>query len=469
MGLMTNPRRDRGIVAVRADATGDVPKLIETLNRTFAEFRSANDDRIAALERGKADAVLDEKVDRINTAVSDVQSRLDAALKAAQERMDALEAAAHALPGGDNSRPVDLRADALAFFSGMQGQPEARVGDADVEAYGAYAKVFAETFLRRGDRDNAVQAAMSVGSDPDGGYWVPTQMLNDVKRRIFESSPVRQVADVITITTDSVGMPTDTNDATSGGWVGETESRSDTATPQVGEQTIYVREQYAQPKVTQKLLDMATIDVEAWLSGKIADKLARTENTAFVSGDGVKKPRGFLDYKSAAVTTDDASRAWGVLQYVPVGAAGAFPTYSGISGADDSGALIDTIAKLKPEYRASAIWAMNRATEAAVRKLKDGDGRYLVGMGDLQDGVRGFSLLGYPIVTMEDMPNIGSDSYSIAFGNFRVGYQIVDGRGIRVLRDPYTDKPYVKFYTTKWTGGDVVNFDAIKLVKFAAS
>src|SRR5690606_7300775 len=129
--------------------------------------------------------------------------------------------------------------------------------------------------------------------------------------------PMRQVADVISITTDSVTWPNDTNDATTGGWVGETDTRSETDTPQVGDQTIYVREQYAMPIVTQKLLDMATLDVEGWLSGKIADKLSRTENTAFVSGTGVKQPRGFLDYKDAAVTTDDASRAWGKLQYVP--------------------------------------------------------------------------------------------------------------------------------------------------------
>jgi HK97 family phage major capsid protein len=456
----------RGIVGVRAEATQDatVKQTIAELNKAFAAFRETNDKHL----EGKADA---DAVEKVNAAVGDLQRKLEEQMSAAAARTDELEAQMSRIPAGGEggAKPEEVRAQAVQFHAGRTAQTEVQLDDTQVEAYSKYAEVFAETFLRRGDKKAAVQAAMEVGSDPDGGYWVPTQMVNDVKRRIFETSPVRQVASVITITTDSVTFPTDTNDATSGGWVGETDSRSDTATPQVGEQTIYVREQYAQPKVTQKLLDMATIDVEDWLSGKIADKLARVENTAFVSGTGVTQPRGFLDYRGAAVTTADASRAWGVLQYIPLGADGAFPDASGIAGAKDPDALIDTIAALKPEYRGGAIWAMNRATEAAVRKLKDADGRYLVGMGDIRDGVRGFELFGYPIVTMEDMPNLGSDSFSIAFGNFAMGYQIVDGRGLRVLRDPLTDKPYVKFYTTKWTGGDVVNFDAIKLVKAAAS
>jgi HK97 family phage major capsid protein len=449
----------------------EIATLAAELKKTVEDFKAANDERVSALEKGKADVLTEEKVDRINTAVNDAQTKLDDAVKAVNARIDVVESAANRIKaGGDgNKDAIDVRADAAAFLAGKAGMPEVNVGDSDVEAYANYAKAFAKTFLRRGDRDNAVQAAMSVGSDPDGGYWVPTQMVNDIKTRIFETSPVRQVAGAITITTDSVTFPVDVNDATSGGWVGETAAPTDTATQKVGEQVIYVREQYAQPKVTQKLLDMATVPVEAWLNGKIADKLSRVENTAFVSGTGVNQPRGFLDYKTGAVTTDDSSRAWGILQYVPSGAAGGFPDASGIAGASDPDAFLTLISKLKPAYRAGAIFAMNRATEAAIRKLKDADGRYLVGMGDLRDSATGFSLLGYPIVTMEDMPDLASDSYSVAFGDFGTGYQIVDGRGIRVLRDPYTDKPYVKFYTTKWTGGDVVNFDALKLMKFATS
>lgn len=461
--------RKRGIVAVRAEASGDVNKVLAELTKTFEDFKAANNERLD----GKADAVVDEKVERINAAVTDLQGQLEEAQKAdseAQARMDELEKLESRLKaGGADKSDQDFKADAKVFLAGRKGVEEIEVDDAKVEAYEKYANETFAQFLRRGDRENTVQAAMQVGSDPDGGYWVPTQMSNDIKKRIFETSPMRQVADVLSITTDSIEFPTDTNDASTGGWVGETETRSETDTSQVGTQTIYVREQYAMPLATQKLLDMATVDVESWLNGKIADKMARTENTAFVSGTGVAQPRGFLDYRTDAVTTDDASRSWGVLQYVLSGASGGFPALSGVPSASDPDALITLISKLKPEYRGGAVFAMNRATEAAIRKLRDGEGRHLVGMGDIRDNATGFSLFGYSITTMEDMPDLGSNSFSLAFGNFKVGYQIVDGRGIRVLRDPYTTKGKVKFYTTKWTGGDVVNFDAIKLMKFASS
>lgn len=467
MTMHMKPRL-RGMVAVRADAGGDIKTTLAALTKTFEEFKAANDERLAA----KADVVVDEKVDRINASVTELQTKMEEATKAAsdaQSRMDELEKLeARLKAGGSDMKPEEIRAETVAFLAGKKGVEDIEVDEAKIEAYKEYSDTFAK-FLKVGDRDHAIQASMSVGSDPDGGYWVPTQMSNDIKRRIFETSPMRQLASVVTITTDSIEYPTDTNDATSGGWVGETASRAATATPQVGQQKIYVREQYAMPQVTQKLLDMATIDVASWLNGKIADKMARTENTAFVSGAGVDQPRGFLDYKSAAVTTDDASRSWGVLQYVATGASAAFPTVSGVPSASDPDTLITLISKLNPAYRAGANWVMNRATEAVVRKMKDGDGRYIVGMGDLRDSATGFNLLGYNIVTAEDMPDVAANSYSIAFGNFGIGYQIVDGRGLRILRDPYTNKPYVRFYTTKWTGGDVVNFDAIKLLKFGTS
>ncbi|HKJ75232.1 MAG TPA: phage major capsid protein [Alphaproteobacteria bacterium] len=463
-------RAKRGVVAVRADASGDTKKFMEQLAKNFEDFKAANDERLQALEKGKGDVLNEEKVDRINEAVTETQTELKVAIQAATARMDEIETIANRPPAGgtDKDDERDVKAEAEKFLSGKGNIPVARVAESDVEAYAEYVKAFPQ-FLKFGDRDHGVHAAMQVGSDPDGGYWVPAEMSSRIISRLFETSPVRSVASVINITTDSIKFPNDVNDATSGGWVGETDAPSDTATQKVGEQEIYVREQYAQPKVTQKLLDMATIDVEGWLNGKIADKLARVENTAFVSGSGVSKPRGFLDYKSAAVTTADSSRDWGVLQYKFTGASGGFPAASGISGASDPDSLVDVIAALKPVYRANARWVMNRLTEAEIRKLKDADGRYLVGMGDLRDGTTGFMLLGYPITDFEDMPDIGANSFSVAFGDFRSGYQVVDGRGIRVLRDPYTDKPYVKFYTTKWTGGDVVDFDALKLLKFGTS
>lgn len=463
MSKMMTPRKTRGIVGVRAEApTTDVKALIAELNQTFAKFKEANDERYEELKKGFEDVVTTEKVDAINASVSGLQDKIDAALKDVE----------HMKLGGtqdDPEKKAKAEKDARVFLAGMRGIENERVTDADVDAYRAYAQAF-PSWLRRGQNAlnvSDIQAAMQVGSDPDGGYWVPTQQQAMIIERLYETSPMRQAARVMSITTDSVEWPNDTNDWSTGGWVGETESRSESDTPQVGTQTIYVREQYAMPIVTQKLLDMSTIDVEGWITRNLADKFSRTENTAFVTGTGVNQPRGFLDYKSAAVTTDDASRSWGVLQYVPSGASAGFPAASGIAGASDPDALITMVSKLKPAYRAGSIWMMNRATEAAIRKLKDGDGNYFVGT--ITQGATGFSLLGFPIVTAEDMPDLGGDSFSVAFGNFGVGYQIVDGRGMRVLRDNLTTKGKVKFYTTKWTGGDVLNFDAIKLMKFATS
>lgn len=464
MNMIHTPRKARGILSVRADAGAnpDIKALIGELNAKFAAFQEANDTRLSEIESRTADVVTAEKVDRINADITKTQEALDKALQ---------EFSAGQLGGGADAveQQETLARNANAFFAGMRGVESDRITDADIEGYKAYATAYPQ-FLRRGAGASMpadVLAAMQVGSDPDGGYWVPTQKSNMIIERLYETSPVRQVADVISITTDSIEWPNDTNDATTGGWVGETEARPETATPQVGTQTIYVREQYAMPIATQKLLDMSTVDVEAWLFRKIADKLSRVENTAFVSGTGVNSPKGMLTYKDAAVTTDDASRDWGKLQYVPSGAAGGFPNVSGSTVASDPDALITLIAKLKPEYRGNARFMMSRATEAAIRKMKDADGNYLIA--PLTGGATGFDLFGFPIATAEDFPALASDSFSLAFGDFREGYQIVDGRGIRVLRDNLTTKGKVKFYTTKWTGGDVKNFDAIKLMKFATS
>lgn len=452
----------RGLQNLHAEAAvpADVKAMIGELQKVHAEFMAANDERIAAIESRTQDVVQAEKVDRINAEITKLQEGIDQA-------MQQIAAADLGGKGADPDAQAKLRQRAAVFHAAVRGADLDRVTEEHVEAYKSYASVFG-SYLRRGDKalTPEVHALMQVGSDPDGGYWVPGETSDNVIKRLFETSPMRQVSDVISITADSITWPNDTNDATSGGWVGETESRSDTDTPQAGETQIYVREQYAMPVVTQKLLDMSSVDVEGWLEAKIADKLSRTENTAFVSGTGGKQPRGFLDYKSDAVTTDDASRDWGVLQYTPSGAAGAFPNVSGLA-ASDPDALITMVSKLKPEYRNGAVFMMSRGTEALLRKLKDANGNYFVGA--FTQSATGFDLLGFPIVTAEDMPAVSSDSFSIAFGNFRMGYQIVDGRGIRVLRDNLTTKGKVKFYTTKWTGGDVINFDAIKLMKFASS
>ena len=455
----------------------EINEAIEKLGRTVEAFKAEGDKQVAEIKKfGASLSETDAKVERINAAISEQQDALakfdDFADKIAAD-IARLEMGGGVGKGEEADK---LEANARLFYGVMAAHQQAPVirgdfGKDHVKAYGDYRKHFA-TYIRAGGHDGSkltpdVQAAMRVGSDPDGGYWAPTEMLSVIQTRAFETSPMRQISQVITTSAESVEFPADTDDAVTGGWVGETASRAATATPQIRMQKITAHEQFANPPITQKLLDDAAFDVEGWLAGKINDKLGRDENAAFVTGNGVDKPRGCADYSAAAVTTADASRAWGLLQYVATGASAGFPAYSG-TAADDASSLIDVIAALNPVYRQGAVWVMSRATEAAIRKLRDAEGRYLITY-DLRDQALGFSLHGFPIVNFEDMAAIGANSFSAAFGNFRTGYMVVDRAGIRMLRDPYTNKPYVQFYTTKRTGGDVVNFDAIKLLKFGAS
>ncbi len=248
--------------------------------------------------------------------------------------------------------------------------------------------------------------------------------------------------------------------ATSGmatGWAGETAARPQTSSAQLAELAFPVMELYAMPAATQALLDDSAVDIEAWMSSEIEIAFAEQEGAAFVNGDGVTQPSGFLTAPKAA----DASWSWGKLGYVTTGVSGGFAA----SGASD--VLIDTIYALKAGYRQNASIVMNRKTQNQIRRFKDANGNYLwlppTGPGQPA------SLMGYPVVEAEDMPNIGADSFSIAIGDFRAGYLVVDRLGVRVLRDPYSAKPYVLFYTTKRVGGGVQNFEAIKLVKFGTA
>jgi len=444
--------------------TSDPKALAEQINSIMNEFQAANDDRLTQLEAGGEDPLTTEKVEKINAKISDLTDAMDVALKDVARMKTSAGGLAN-----DNQRVQN----AAKFFSLAQGIPlrEVEAAGPDMQAYAEYRAAF-DQLIRHGGISDGLSSdfrnALSVGSDPDGGVHVPAEISTELEKRIHDTSEVRQHARVITIGSGAWEAPYKTSKGTSGGWVGERTARPATGTGATGKQRIEVHEQYAYPEVTQEMLDDAMINVESMLVEDTEEEMVRTENTAFVSGNGVLKPRGFLDYKTAAVTTDDASRDWGLLQYTPSGAAGGFPTVSGIQ-ASDPDALITLMSKLNPGYRQGAIFAMNRSVEATVRKLKDQDGRYLVGFGDLRESPFGFSLLGTQVVNFEDMPDIASDSYSIAYGNFRRGYYIIDRIGFRVLRDPYTNKPYVGFYITKRTGGDVRNFDAIKLMKFATT
>lgn len=302
----------------------------------------------------------------------------------------------------------------------------------------------------------AVSAGMSVGSDPDGGYTVYPTLSSQMTRRVFELSPMRRLARVVPVSSSSFEEFNDLDEAEAN-WVGEKQARPETDTPQIGVLNIPVHEVYAMPKVTQKLLDDSELDLAQWLVEKCSMRFARKEGAAFVNGDGALKPRGFLTYPTAA--TGDASRAWGTLEHVNTGVSANFDT--GTAATDK---LIDLVYKLKVAYRANARWSMNRATAGVVRKMKDGDGNY-IWQASAAEG-QPDRLLGFPVELDEEMPNIGANSLSIAFGDFREGYTIVDRHGLRLLRDPFSAKPHVLFYTYKRVGGDVSNFEAIKLLRF---
>ncbi len=298
--------------------------------------------------------------------------------------------------------------------------------------------------------------AMSVGSDADGGFLVLPDTSGRIVAKIYETTPMRQLASVVTIGTDKYSGPID-NDEISSGWVGETASRAETDTPEVGRWEIMVHEQYAEPRQSQQFLDDAMFDVGAWLEGKISAKFARVENVAFVTGTGVAQPRGITTYTTAA--TSDATRAWGVCEHVVTGTSGNWL-------AANASKIFDLETALKSAYRQGASFLGPKSVLLLVRKFQTGDGQYLWQPG-LQAG-KPQSLIGYPYLEAEDMPAIAANSLSLAFGNFREAYTIVDRQGIRVLRDPFTTKPYVKFYTTKRVGGGVLNSEAIKFFKFSA-
>jgi HK97 family phage major capsid protein len=308
-----------------------------------------------------------------------------------------------------------------------------------------YSKAFV-SYLRKGIEPEL--KALSVNSDPDGGYLVSPTVSQRIITIVYESSPVRQLATVETISTDSLDLLED-RDQMASGWTLEVAPRGETNTAQLGKKTIPVHELFAQPKATQKVIDDAAINIEQWIAGKVAERFARDEATAFVAGDGQARPRGFLTYA--------AGTSWGQIQQVA----------SGTNGTFDGDDILALFYALKEPYMSRATWMMNRAVVGAARTLKETTtGQYLWQPG-LAAG-QPDTLVGRPVVMANDMPVAATDSLSIAVGDFQSAYTIVDRLGIRTLRDPFTEKPFVKFYTTKRVGGDVTNFEAIKLMKLGS-
>lgn len=313
-------------------------------------------------------------------------------------------------------------------------------------------------YLRSGDDDGLRGLeldgkAMSTAVNSDGGYLVDPQTAETIKSVLNSSASIRSISTVVNVEATSYDVLIDHTDV-GAGWADEATATAETGTPTIDRISIPLFELSALPKASQRLLDDAAFDIDTWLAGRIADKFARTEAGAFINGDGINKPMGFMAHS----IVDNASWAWGGLGYVATGADGAF------SGPD---ALINLVYALGAEYRGNATFVMNSKTAGDVRKLKDADVRFL-----WSDGLAAGEparLLGYPVLIAEDMPDIASDAHAIAFGDFGAGYTIAERPDLRILRDPFSAKPNVLFYATKRVGGDVSDFAAIKLLKFAVS
>jgi HK97 family phage major capsid protein len=414
--------RARGIFGVRADA-GNADKILNELKATFEAFKAERDKELADLKKGMADVVQTEKVDRINAEITKLQKALD--------ETNALIAAVRV---GAGSGKDELTADQKAHKA----------------AFAAYFRKGVEAGLR----DLEVKLAAKTDADPDGGYLVDSTTEQTIDRVLMNVSAIRGIANVITISTQSYKKLVSQGGATAG-WVGERQARSETNTPTLAEIVINAMEMYANPAATQTALDDARIDIGQWFGDEVSTTFAEKEGLAFYSGDGVLQPRGISTYAMVA----NASYAWNKIGFVTSGVASALSdsTHNGID------AILDLIYALKQGYRTNARFLMNRATQGVVRKLKDANNQYYW-QPPVQAG-QPSQLCGYPVSDDDNVADVGSNAFPIWFGDFRRGYTIVDRAGIRVLRDPYTNKPYVHFYTTKRVGGAVTNFEAIKALK----
>ena len=315
-----------------------------------------------------------------------------------------------------------------------------------------------DAYLRSGDDDGLRSLAlegksMNTAVSAEGGYLVDPQTAETVKSVLTSSASIRSIATVVNVEATSFDVLVDRTEM-GAGWATENGSTQETDTSLFDRISIPLHELSAMPKASQRLLDDAAFDVEGWLATRIADKFATSEAAAFITGDGIDKPRGFLVYPNI----DEQSWTWGSLGYVATGASGDF------EASKPSDAIVDLVYALGAKYRANASFVMNSKTAGAVRKMKDADGRFL--WTDSLAAGQPSQLMGYPVLIAEDMPDIGVDTTAIAFGDFGAGYTVAERPDLRVLRDPFSAKPHVLFYATKRVGGDVTDFSAIKLLKF---
>ena len=404
--------------------SAELKETIQALGKAFDVFKAENDARLKEIEKkGAADPLLSEKVDKINADIAQIS--------ALKKRLDTLETAV-----------------AQGQFPGGGRNELDRVKSQHKDAFGKWFRKGTEGGLR----DLEVQAGLSTLSDPDGGFLVPEDYEQAIDRVALSVSAMRRLATVRTIGTDTYKKLVNKGGASSG-WVGEKGARAETDTPTLVEIAINAKELYAMPAATQTLLDDSRVDIAGWLADEVSIEFSEQESKAFINGNGVEQPKGIAAYTMVA----NASYAWGKVGYITSGNA---------SLINDLDKLIDLQHALKPVYRNGAAWLMNDATLATIRKMKDGDGNYIWVPG-LKDGAPD-TLLGKPVEIDDNVDDIGAGKYPIFFANFKRAYLIIDRQGVRVLRDPYTSKPYVLFYTTRRVGGGIVMYEAIKALKVSA-
>ena len=408
----------------------ETKKAIASLGNTYEEFKIANDERLKKLEaKGTVDPLLTEKVEKINADVTELSK-----MKAELDLLAKEVAQAKTLPGGGDSEVNGARAEHKdAFEKWFRSGGEANLANV---------------------KQLQVKAGLSTLSDPDGGYIVaPPEFDKAIDRVAGTISVMRNLATVRSIGTNEYKKIVNVGGASSG-WVAEKETRSETNTPTLKEIAINQKEIYAEPGCTQLSLDDSYMDLASWLADEVSVEFTEQEGEAFVTGDGVAKPHGIAGYTMVT----NASYEWGKVGYVPGGHA------TLLNSADK---LIDLQHALKPSYRNGATWLCNDITCSKIRSLKDGDGAYIWRPG-LTEGTPDM-LLGKPITYDDNVADIGAGNFPLFFGNFKRAYLILDRMGIRILRDPFTSRGNILFYTTKRVGAGIVLFEALKALKIATT
>lgn len=409
------------------------------VKNALSAFEVFKTDISPILEKAKKlDAFDAEKLSKIEKDIGDateLQQKEAARHKMLEDQVKALELAINSPKSGVKTDNKELISKSFSDFLRTDASERRDFSD----------------FIKQNRPEGLELKDLSVGNDANGGYLVLPQFGGIIQTKVYESSPLRQLANVVQISTDSYELVAD-YDETGASWVGEIESRSTTTTPAFGKLIIPANEMSISVQATQKILDDAVTNVETWLAGKVADKAARKEATAFISGTGINQPKGILTYTAGTTITSSQ------VEQVNTGSNSAF-TYAGLSDLQNA---------LKEPYQANAVFLMKRATFGSVMKIVDGQSRPIFNlMFDKNTGIAS-NIMGKPVYFADDMDTLAQNGLCAAYGDFSRAYTIVDRIGLRTLKDPYTNKPYVVFYTTKRVGGAVVNFEAFKIQKVSA-